>query len=494
MNHIKTIFLLGTVAALLLSCSKEDYRLNSQELDPFVRFNLTVNNAGVPLEYPEISTIFSAATTFKNKSLKRLKVPVTLTATNLKAPVKVQFSTTSTGNTENFSINPSNELLFEGTQLTDTIYVSFDERWAEKQSINLKLESASDPQIHLGNLNTAVVNDVLSITFGKLETTYTFPENRIVLKGEMGETITFKVNFPNGFIPSEIEKLSIFKFSNSFDYSLTHEDFGDNRSSITYRLTLLEDLQNDDVQYQTKIELVPNAAYTAIGSTSLQIIKPQKSLRDVQANPASKFYDLSNAFYQTYGVNWFDKNGTCAWQSFNAFTFPVVVPKEHENAILYSDKGTTNPNDDVYHDAFIVGFNVVTGSSTVNSFGLKRWFSNEASDAASSPGFNIPSALEFFPENGNSKTNGTVQVIAQSITIAAKNVGETKGKSYSIDISGEGTYKEISAGLFEISFELKLTNDALFGGTISSQYKIYNKNNFPTPSPINDSCPQEITL
>ena len=61
--------------------------------------------------------------------------------------------------------------------------------------------------------------------------------------------------------------------------------------------------------------------------------------------------------------HWFDKSGTCAWQAFNAFTFPVVVTKDNENAILYSDKGTANPNDDVYHDAFKIGFNVVTGTN-----------------------------------------------------------------------------------------------------------------------------------
>ena len=42
-------------------------------------------------------------------------------------------------------------------------------------------------------------------------------------------------------------------------------------------------------------------------------------------------------------------------------------------------------------------------------------------------------------------------MIPQYITIAG-----TNKNSHSIAISGEGTYKEISAGLFEISFELKL--------------------------------------
>lgn len=494
MNRIKIISVLSIVATVILSCSKDDYKLDSREVAPHVRFNLMVSSAGVPLEFPSVSTTLASVASFDNKSVKTLKVPVTLTSSVLKSPVIVNFSAASTGSLDNFSLEPSSELLFEGNKLTDTIYISFDKRWTEKQSISLKLENASDPEIHIGNLNTTSVNDTLTVNLDEISTNYTFAESTLTLKGEVGETVDFNVNFPNGFFPSEIENLSIFKSLNGFNYALSHDDFGDNRSTIKYHLTLLEDLQNDDVRYQTILTLNSTADYIATGNTNLQIAKPIKSLRDVQANPAANFYDLSNKFYLTYGINWFDRNGSCSWQSFNAFTFPVVVTKDNENAILYSDNGTTDPNDDIYHDAFKIGFNVVTGNSTVNSFGLKRWFSNESTAAADSPGFNITSALEFFPENGNSKTNGKVSVIPQFITIAGKSVGTVKGNSYNIAISGEGTYKEISDGLFEISFELNLTEDTLFGGTVTSQYKIYNSRTFPTAEPLNESCLKEFTL
>jgi hypothetical protein len=488
MNRIKIIFLFSIVIALA-SCSKDDYRLDSQTINPFVRFNFLASSAGVPLEYPAVSTTIQPSVTYENKSVKILKVPVTLTSQTLKTPVTVNFNTASSGDVNSFSLEPKNELVFEGNKLTDTIFVSFDKRWADKQTITLKLQNASDPEIHIGNLNSYATNDVFTINLGEISTTYTFPVKDFLLKGEVGEKIDFKVNFPNGFIPSEIEKASIFKFQNGFEYSLTHDDFGDNRSSVTYHLTLLEDLQNDDVRYESKINLINIPNYIATGNTSLTIAKPIKSSRDIQANPASKFYDLSNAFYLTYGEHWFDKDGTCAWQTFNALTYPVVVTKDNPNAILYSDKGTANPNDDVYHDAFKIGFNVASGTNTVNSFGLKRWFSNESGSAAISPGFNITSALEFFPENGNSKTQGTVLVSPQDLTI-----GSTKDNTYLIAISGDGTYKEISAGLFEISFELKLTNDKLFGGTVSTQYKMYNNKVYPKPAVLNIPCPKEVTL
>lgn len=488
MTRIK-IFSTLLALLLLISCSKDDYKLGS-EIDPFIRFNFLVKSDNTPVEYPTVNGSLIPQSTYKNSSVKTVKIPVALTTRSLKTAVTANFSAvSSTNDNESFTVNPVNQLVFQGSKLTDTIRVSFDKRWTANQSITLKLETVSDPEIHIGNLNTSYPNDTFKIDLGNIATQYTFAVNQLVVKGEAGETIDFKVNFPNGFFPSEIENAAIFKFQNGFEYQLTHDDFGENRSAINYHLTLLEDIQNDDARYESKITLVNTPNYNATGSINLTIVKPIKSPRDLQANPASKFTDPTNAFYLTYGEHWFNNNGNCTWQTFNALTFPVVVTKDSENAILYSDKGTTNPNDDVYHDAFKIGFNVATGTNTVNSFGLKRWFSNESASAAISPGFNITSALEFFPANGTSKTQGTVLVIPQDITI-----GSSAANTHVIAISGDGTYKEISAGLYEISFELKLTNDKLFGGTVSTQYRMYNNRVYPKPAALTISCPKEVTL
>lgn len=488
MNPIK-IFSILLAATLLTSCSKDDYKLGS-EIDPYLRFNFLVNSNNVPLEYPTVNSLLVPQSTYVNTSVKTLKIPVALTTRNLKNTVTANFSAvSSTGDAESFTVNPVNQLTFQGSKITDTIAVSFDKRWAANQSITLKLETVSDPDIHIGNLNSTFPNTTFKIDLAAITTNYTFPVNQLIIKGEVGETIDFKVNFPNGFFPSEIENAAIFKFTNGFEYSLTHDDYGTNRSSVTYHLTLLEDIQNDDARYESKITLANITNYTATGNINLTIVKPIKSPRDIQAYPASKFTDPTNAFYLTYGEHWFNNNGNCTWQTFNALTFPVIVTKDNENAILYSDRGTTNPNDDVYHDAFKIGFNVASGTNTVNSFGLKRFFSNESGSAAISPGFNITSALEFFPANGNSKTQGTVLVIPQDITI-----GSSAANTHVIAISGEGTYKEISNGLFEISFELKLTNDKLFGGTISTQYRMYNNRVYSKPAALTIACPKEVTL
>lgn len=488
MTRIK-IFSIIFSAILFTSCSKDDYKIGS-DIDPFVRFNFLVKSDNTPLEYPAVNGSLVPQNTYENKSVKTLKVPVALTARSLKESVTVHFSAETTGVSDSFSVNPVNELSFQGNKLTDTIYVSFDKRWAASQNITLKLETVSNPDIHIGNLNTEYTNDTFKIDLGAISTNHTFPVTSYNIKGEIGETIDFKVNYPNGFFPEEIENANIFKFQNGFEYSLTHDDYGDNRTSVNYHLTLLEDLQNDDVRYESKLTLINIPNYTATGNINLTIAKPIKSSRDVKAYPASKFTDPTNAFYLTYGEHWFSNtSGNCAWQTFNALTFPVIVTKDDPNAILYSDRGTTNPNDDIYHDAFKIGFNVASGTNTVNSFGLKRWFSNESNSAAISPGFNITSALEFFPANGNSKTEGTVLVIPQDITI-----GSSAANTHIIAISGEGTYKEISNGLFEISFELKLTNDKLFGGTVSTQYKMYNNKTYPKPAALSIPCPKEVTL
>ncbi|KDN54193.1 hypothetical protein [Flavobacterium seoulense] len=485
MNRIKIISVLSIVIAIIVSCSKDDYKLDTKSVDPFVRFNFLTTSAGVPLEYPAVSTTRIPVTTYENKSIKTLKIPVALSSPTLKEDVRVNFSTVTSGDTNVFSIEPTNELLFGGNKLTDTIFVSFDKRWTKKDSITLKLEGVSDSNIHIGNLNTSAANDNFTINLGDLKTTYSFPVNQLTLKGEVGEKIDFKVNFSNGFIPSEIENLPIFNFSNGFDYSLTHDDYGDNRNSITYHLTLLENLKNDDFRYETKIGLIDNVNYTKAGNSILRIVKPTKIPRDIQTNPASNFSNLATPFYLTYLEQWFDKSGTCAWQPSTTLTFPVIVDKDAENAIQYSGQNTADTSDDVYIDAFKIGFNTATGDNTVNSFALKRWITGANSKADISPGFNITSALEFFPENGNSKTSGKVLVIPQDITI-----GISKEKNHIIAIEGEGTYKETSPGLFEIAFELKLTNEALFKGTVSTQYRMYNYKAYTKPTPLNINCPK----
>ncbi|WP_166383269.1 hypothetical protein [Polaribacter sp. 11A2H] len=480
MNHTKIIIALTIIVGLIFACSETEDN-SALTIPSFVRFNFLTNSNNEPLVYPEVNSGVIPITTFKNSSINTLKIPVTLTSYTLKETVTVDYSVSSSEDNNVFNIKPTNQVSFQNNQLTDTIYVDFNERWTTEQNIVLNLKSVSDASINIGNINSEAPNDTFTINLGTIETSYTFPENRIEITGEMGEEIDFDVNFPNGYFSSEIENENIFNFLNGFDYTLTPLNLGKNKTSITYRLTLNEAINNDDVLYQTIITLNDTENYNATGNKNLQIVKPIKTSRDNAINIASNFYDLSNSFHRTYVEHWndFNEDGICAWQSTFAFTYPVVVDATNPNAVLYDDMATVDTSDDIYHHAFQIGFDSPIATTTTNSFNLKRYFTNSATDRASSPGFNITPAIEFFPENGTSTTNGTILVIPQFLSISGKN-----GNSYAFAISGEGTYQEISNGIFELKFKLNITNDEVFGGTITSEYRLYNTSNYTDPENI----------
>lgn len=491
MKHIKTLLTVATVFTIMFSCSKNDDNSNN-DIPSFVRFNFLANSNNEPLEYPEVSSAIIPSVSYKNKSVNTLKVPVTLTSYTLENEVIVNYSVASSSNEDLFTINPINQVSFLNNQLTDTIYINFNKRWSSEESIILNLESVSVPSINLGNLNSNETNTEFTINLEPITTTYTFLENRIEITGTAGERIDFTVNFPNGYLPSEIETLDIFKFLNGFDYSIEPLDIGENTSTINYRITLNESIENDDVLYQTIITLIDSENYTTTGNSTLQIVKPIKSDRDINVNIAANFYNLSNSFYRTYVEHWndFNEDGECAWQSTFAFTYPIVVESTNPNAVLYSDNGTADPLDDIYHHAFQIGFDSPIATTTTNAFNLKRYFSNESTSRANSPGFNTTPAIEFFPENGTSTTNGSILIIPQFLTISNKS-----DESFSFAISGEGTYEEVSPGTFELQFQLNLTNEAIFGGTITSEYRLYNTSSYTDPQDLTtNNCITEYIL
>ena len=185
----------------------------------------------------------------------------------------------------------------------------------------------------------------------------------------------------------------------------------------------------------------------------------------------------------------YNNDGECDWTKFNTFTYPVEVPKEHPSAVLFDDQGTADTSDDVYHHAFRVGFNSPNLGRTTNSFNLKRLFENEYGDADKSPGFNIPQALEFYPEDGTSTTKGTVRIIPQDIILSNKT-----DKAYTIFLEGEGTYEEVSPGIFLLKFGMKLSNNELFGGTIEVPQVMYNTSNDFDLENLTEDCYQQIDL
>jgi len=493
MKAIKTTLII-LFLSLVCSCSNDEIdKVFDGSDDQFVRFFLLVDNNNNVLEYPEINGGLIPVSEYTKDDIKTLKIPVALTTETLSENVTVNYETIITG-LNGVNIEPQNSLTFTPTKLIDTISVTFTERWDESNNAQLKLKlvSASDSRINIGMPNSEAPNDELTIDFGALNFTYRFPSpNQKEIIGSVDETVNLSVEFPNGYIPAEVDGADLFSQSSSdFSYSLAQQPLT-NATQVDYVLTINENIQIDELEFKTIFQLNDLSGYTTSGSTNYTIKKPIFTIRDNSVFTANNFYDLSDTFYRTYGEHWFDFNedGICSWQAYFAFTYPVIVDAEHPNAVLYDDMGTTEPSDDIYHHAFRVGFNAPNSTGTTNSFDLRRWFDNESSDQSNSPGFNIPEALEFFPASGTSTTEGFVQVIEQDILIRSNT-----GTQHIIAISGSGTYSEISPGLFEIQLEFSATNDLLFGGTRTDIYRIYSNNAYTDPSDLTDLCKVPILL
>jgi hypothetical protein len=487
----------STLLALIIfyGCEKIEREIYSNEDGRYVRFNLMVNSDGQPVDNSRVNPGADVTSLFNNKSVQTIAVPVSITSEPLEEDVMVNFSTEVTGDFTGFTVSPEDQLIFSGSNLTDTIYIDFTERWdsADANQILLKITSVSDLEIKIGNLSGLDKNDELTINLSELILRFNFSSDNLLEIGKTkGESVSFDIEFPDGLFPSELENLDLFETSESeFLYSIVQLPFNENATKISYVITLEEDLLNDNFSYKTVFNLIDSEYYHISGNSSLSVIKPELVERDNSVNTASYFYNLNDPFYRIYGENWMDynNNDTCTWTSFNAFAYPVIVSSTHPNAVLYDDKGTLDPSDDIYHHAFKMGFNSPNAGNTTNSFNLKRWFNNESISESNSPGFNIPQALEFFPANGNSTTEGLVKVIAQDLIIAG-----TNGNSYSIAIEGEGTYTLISDGIYEISLEFRATNNELFGGTRTSYYKLYNTDEYADPADRTDGCFKPMDL
>lgn len=495
MMDIKQIFAFLFFVCFALSCQKHEAEVYSNADGRFIRFQLLVKNGDELVDEGKLSQGSKIATTINYSRKQDLMVPVSITSEPLLEDVSAIFSTTISGPYSAFKINPTETLTFSGKKLTDTIQITFNERWFKEDgnSIKLKLESVSDENIRIGFPNPADPYNELTINLDELALTYRMQdENRLLLNGDLGEEVFFDVLFPQGFFVNEVAGVDILNVINSdFDFSLVQHNVNVDENKVTYKLALEESLDIDIFSYSAKFELNNLENYQISGLNSIIIEKPENVDRDVTLNTAANFYNLSDQYYRTYGETWMDyyKDGECDWKAFNTFTFPVMVDASHPDAILYDDKGTSDPSDDIYHHAFRIGFNSTNEGRTTNSFNLKRILYNEYTDADKSPGFNITQALEFYPEDGTSATNGYVKVVAQDIVLSSKD-----DISYTIAIDGDGTYMEENPGIFKIELELRMTNTELFGGTRAIKEVMYNTKEYEEPAPLQGECFEPVEL
>ncbi|WP_297089916.1 hypothetical protein [uncultured Draconibacterium sp.] len=492
---IKKIVTLLLVVLVGLACEEYEAEVYSNQDGRFIRFQLVVNNDGQPVEEGTLVQNADIAKSINYAQKQALKIPVSLTSEPLVNNVTATFSTNVSGSFSAFEITPTETLNFSGKKLNDTITINFNERWFkdDNNSIKLKLESVSDNGIALGFPNPSDPYNELTISLDELALTYKMQdENMLLLNGDMGEEVFFDVLFPEGFFVNEVAGVELVnEVRSDFDYSIEQHEINEDENKVTYKLTLNESLDVDIFSYTAKIELNDLEYYKIAGNSSITFVKPENVDRDLELNTAAYFYNLSDPFYRTYGETWMDynKDGECDWTAWNVFTYPVVVDASHPDAILYDDNGTSNPDDDIYHHAFRIGFNSPNAGRTTNSFNLKRILDNEYTDADKSPGFNVPQALEFYPADGTSASNGFVKVVAQEIILSNK-----EDKSYQIAIEGEGTYTDIGNGIFKIEFEFRMTNAELFGGTTSRKFLLYNTKEYDDPAPLTEECHKPVDM
>ena len=498
MKVIKYISYILLLLIFASSCEEElDMHLKTYDGPSFVRFFVLLNSDGQPLTMGTVNNSTEAAHEITINGFGQLKIPVLFTtAKPISDTVKVKFEVIDDNDTKTYNLEPAEEVCFTNGKYSDTITLSFNRRWSDTTSFVLKLTESNSPDVNIGHLNDSSKNNALKINLAELETPMSLSKNKIELIGDMGESVKFSVVFPKGLFANEINVDSLFDIVTDFGFVLDNEPFDDFDEAINFTLTLTDSIKYDELTFTALVSLRESDLYKISGISELVLNKPSRTNRDKYLNTAANFYNLNDQYYRTYGDQWLANiEGECDWRSFNAFTFPVIVPKNHGDAILYDDKGTADESDDIYHHAFKIGFKATLVDRTTNSFNLKRWFSDESTDIAVSPGFNITDAIEFFPSDGTSDSSGTIKIVEQTITLTGRKDGEN-GKSFNFDIAWEGSYKRVNnEGLFEISFELRLFNQELFGGWKTGYYRLYNNKTYPDPDPIeNTDCIREIEL
>lgn len=488
MKVIKNI-LFVFITLLFLSCEKEDDKRFTGEEGSFVRFFLLVDNNNNVLEFPEKNGGLVATANYKKDNLKTLKIPVVITTKNLKNPVEVTFSNTVRG-LSNYTITPSEKIIFTKQKQIDTIYIKVNENWDlnNNPEIKLSLTNSSDNSISLGLPNNNLSNKDITINFTETNFSYSFDINRKEIEGVNQESFNFKVIFQNGFLVDDIENIALFSAPSTFNYTIERKPIT-KEDEVEFTFKVNENLA-DDTSLDTFLTLVDIPNYIKGANNFLQINKPIKI--DREGTPVTNFYNLSNPFYRLFGEYWRYNTSDmiCDWRSTSVFPKPVIVNKDNANGFLYSDNGTPNDeSDDIYHHKYKLGFVGNFPPVGTNPFALRNLFNNASVE---SPGFNITEAIEFFPKDGNNPSEGIVNLVSQRLVLLRR----TDDKAFNVPISGTGTYKliDVTSNLWKIEMEILLDCTEINGEIVTRNYILYNNRNYPDPDPINVPCPTEIDL
>jgi hypothetical protein len=334
MKDIKNI-LLVLLTLFLFSCENEDSKKFDAENQSFVRFFLLVDSNNNVLEFPEKDGGLLAKKAYNKDNLKILKIPVAITTGSIENVINISFSTAING-ISNYTITPENSLSFTNEKRVDTIYIQLNERWdlSKNPQIKLELTNSSDKNISLGFQNEQISNRELTIGFKETEFNYLFNINRKEIEGVNAENFTFKVLFPNGFIPADIENIALFSEPATFNYTVERKSITKD-DEVEFKLTVEENLA-EDASLDTFLTLVDIPDYIKGVNDCLQISKPIKV--DREGRPSINFYDFykTSQYYRLFGKYWrYNYNDLiCEWRNTSVWPKPVVVDKDNKNGLM----------------------------------------------------------------------------------------------------------------------------------------------------------------
>lgn len=488
MKVIKNI-LYCTLLLLLYSCNDDDATaINDKE---FVRFGLLLDTDGEILSFPKTATNIAEVNQYTHKSIGTIKIPVVLTAGLKDTPTDIFYEVTTEGNFTGFRISPTEKITIGAGKLTDTIRISFDSKWSDSNvnKIKLKIIRTSDEEVGIGWPNSQRKMDELTVTLGDLTgIDFFFTKSLYQITGIVNEEILIPVRFSqpvtnnmvgtSDLIEAEFIRVSFLDGdSERYNYSIEMLPFTDGATEVIYKFKVLQSVAGAS---SIKLSLNRNLTnFFALGGIKVAtILKSSNPPRSVDV--ARNWYNVSEPLYRTFGKSWYADpvTGNCRWSTFNCFTKPVVVAtgSPFNNGLGYHK----------YQIAFISN-NPPIGT---NPFDFRRYYNNSE---VSSPGYNIDSALEFFPENGNSTTNGTVRLVPQIITLKRSSNDAT----IEIPISGQGTYYFNAAdNRWEMYLEVHCDETLINGNNdvIRKMYIYSNNNNSANPPDLTTACSSRVNL
>lgn len=492
LNIICFLCLLGFIA-----CDDDKALPETTLEDSFVRFSFKVNQNNEVLQFPDQSATALEVGAYTFQKRDTLKVPVIASSRDelqeeLIVDFESVFSSDFIGN--NIQIFPGDgQLRFSKTIPTDTIKIVPQSRFdnLNQEQIIFNLTSVSNPAFNIGYDRDFLPLDEFVLNIGNTEPVkYDLEDNNFNLVGEADESISFDIIFDQLVGQSEIEGLEFLSTEfvqfpcdeglvADFELDLSQSAIEGSSKKLGFTLTLTEDAPGFGTTLNINLNQVDDPDFEREGNTLITATTPEEPVMR-SGNPASNWYNANNILFRTYGKAWYfnDDDQVCDWQNYATFTRPVDV-----------EPGSEFDNGQGYHK-YKIGFrNIISNPSGniigTNPFNFRRFY-NGAS--VLSPAYNQMESIEFFPENGNNPTQGSVKVVSQTLVfIVEENDVEIQ---YNIPICGSGTYNFNAAENRWEMFVTIIADETEINGSNNAEKKmfIYTENNVADPPGLDENC------